>query len=274
MMKSVSRMAKSAMISLGLLMAYQTNATVVEVRTVLGDVQINLFDETTPKTVNNFLSYVNSGAYANNVVHRSEPGFVIQAGGFSYNNSIPLDQVPTGLAVQNEPRLSNVRGTIAMAKLGGDPNSATSQWFINLANNSANLDVQNGGFTVFGQVLGNGMDVLDAIAALPRFNLGGAATAIPLRDYSATDLSNNVDVTDDHLVIVTDIVVIDATTVTNPNLNPTPNTLLNNNSGNGSNGGIDNGGADNGGSGGGSTGKWGLFSLALLVFARRLIKTC
>lgn len=267
MLKSVSRIAKSAMISLGLLMAYQTHATVVEVRTVLGDVQINLFDETTPQTVDNFLSYVNSGAYANNAVHRSEPGFVVQAGGFTYNNSIPLDQVATGMAVQNEPRLSNVRGTIAMAKRGGDPNSATSQWFINLADNSANLDVQNGGFTVFGQVLGNGMDVFDAIAALPRFNLGGATTAIPLRDYSASDLSNNVEITDDHLVIISDVVIIDAATVTNPSLTPTPNTLLNNNSGNGNNG-----GANNGGSGGGSTGKWGLGLLVLSVLTRRFLK--
>ncbi len=74
-------------------------------------------------------------------------------------------------AVTNEPELSNVRGTIAMAKLGTDPNSATNQWFISLADNSANLDVQNDGFTVFGIVMDNGMDIVDVIVALGRFDL-------------------------------------------------------------------------------------------------------
>lgn len=206
-----------------------SHATVVEVRTVLGDFQINLFDETTPETVQNFLQYVSSGAYANNVVHRVEPNFVMQAGGFTYNGSTPLDNVAEGTPVVNEPALSNVRGTISMAKLGGNADSATSQWFINLANNSAgssSLDTQNGGFSAFGQVLGDGMDVVDAISALTRFNLGGATSSLPLRDYTATDLNNDVVITDTHLVIITDIVVVDATTVTNPTLTPTPNTLI------------------------------------------------
>lgn len=210
-----------------LLLPLFSYATVVEVRTVLGDFQINLFDETTPETVQNFLEYVNSGAYANNVVHRVEPNFVMQAGGFTYNGATPLDSVAQGTAVVNEPELSNVRGTISMAKLGGNANSATSQWFVNLANNSANLDSQNGGFSAFGQVLGDGMDVVDAIAALTRFNLGGATNTIPLRDYTVTDLNGNVPITDTHLVIITDIVVIDANTVTNPTLTPEPNTLIN-----------------------------------------------
>ncbi len=206
-----------------------SQATVVEVRTVLGNFQINLFDETTPLTVQNFLQYVNSGAYANNVVHRSVDGFVIQSGGFTYVGPSSLGDVATGSPVNNEPVLSNVRGTIAMAKLGGNENSATSQWFINLDDNSAgssSLDTQNGGFTVFGQVLGDGMDIVDAIAALPTYNFGGAASSIPLRNYTVTDFNSNVDADDTHMVIVTDIVVIDASTVTNPSLNPTPNTLI------------------------------------------------
>tara|TARA_B100000749_G_scaffold254619_1_gene222201 strand:- start:1229 stop:1621 length:393 start_codon:yes stop_codon:yes gene_type:complete len=108
----------------------QAAATVVEIRTNMGNISVNLFDEATPETVENFLEYVNSGAYANNVVHRSEPDFVVQAGGFTYNNTLPLDNVATGVAVVNEPELSNVRGTIAMAKQAGDPNSATSQWLL------------------------------------------------------------------------------------------------------------------------------------------------
>lgn len=225
-LNSIKNTFNSILFSL-LLLPQLSYATVVEVRTVLGDFQVNLFDETTPATVQNFLEYVNSGAYANNVVHRVEPNFVMQAGGFTYNGSTPLDNVTQGTPVTNEPELSNVRGTISMAKLSGNANSATSQWFINLANNSSNLDNQNGGFSAFGQVLGDGMDVVDAIAALTRFNLGGATNTIPLRDFTVTDLNNNTPITDTHLVIITDIVVVDATVVTNPTLNPTPNTLIN-----------------------------------------------
>ncbi len=226
------------------------NATVVEFQTVAGNVQVNLFDETTPETVANFLQYVNSGAYANNVVHRSEPGFVIQAGGFQYNGLLPLDNVPTGASVVNEPVLSNVRGTIAMAKLANDPNSATSQWFFNMADNSANLDISNGGFTVFGQVLGDGMAVLDDIAGLTRFNMGGAATSIPLRNYTTADATNGVEITDEHLVIISDVVVIDSAASTNPDIVPVRNTLINNNGGSGGNAGN---GGNSGSSGGGAT---------------------
>jgi peptidyl-prolyl cis-trans isomerase A (cyclophilin A) len=74
-----------------------------------------------------------------------------------------------------------------MAKLDGDPNSATSEWFINLADNSANLNVQNGGFTVFGRVLGDGMNVMDAINLLPVFALGTVQSQIPLHSTDESD---------------------------------------------------------------------------------------
>jgi len=77
----------------------------------------------------------------------------------------------------------NVRGTVAMAKLGGDPNSATSQWFINMGNNSANLDAQNGGFTVFARVTAPGMVVADRIAALPNVNAGSPFTELPVVNW-------------------------------------------------------------------------------------------
>jgi len=209
------------------LFSYQAVATVIEIRTNMGVITVNLFDEDTPETVENFLDYVNSGAYAYNVVHRLESNFVIQAGGYQYNNELPLDEVATGVPVSNEPVLSNVRGTIAMAKLSGDPNSATSQWYINLSDNSQNLDIQNGGFTVFGQVIENGMTIVDEISELPRFNLGGAATSIPLINYSEDDATNGVEPDEENFVLITDIVVTDAATVTNPDLNPAANTLIN-----------------------------------------------
>ncbi|MCC2606766.1 peptidylprolyl isomerase [Planctobacterium marinum] len=251
-----------AFISVALL-SCQAAATVVEIRTNMGTISVNLFDEDTPETVENFLEYVNSGAYANNVVHRLETDFVIQAGGFQYNNELPLDNVATGVPVVNEPELSNVRGTIAMAKLAGDPNSATSQWYINLADNSQNLDVQNGGFTVFGQVIGDGMNIVDQISELPRFNLGGAATSIPLNNYSEDDAANGVDPDEENFVLITDIVVTDSATVTNPDLNPTPNTLIN--SGNG-------GGSDNPSDGGSSGGALNPLLLIMLSLPALLLR--
>jgi peptidyl-prolyl cis-trans isomerase A (cyclophilin A) len=216
-------------LSLSFLIPLSTHATVVEVRTVLGNIQVNLFDEATPATVNNFLNYVIDDAYNNNVVHRVEPGFVVQAGGFQYNGQLPLDAVPARAPVTNEPVLSNLRGTIAMAKLGGEPDSATSQWFFNLSDNSANLDAQNGGFTVFGQVIGDGMQVVDAIAAIPRFSTDGAFTSWPLRDYDGSS-----DIGEQNLVLITDIVIVpDDVTVTDPVVTPPPTNGGNSDSGGG-----------------------------------------
>lgn len=152
-----------------------------------------------PLTVANFLNYVNRGDYDGMFIHRSAPGFVLQAGGYTFTPADPvndpLDTIVsgTGLAkvledapVVNEFSLSNIRGTIAMAKLGGDPDSATSQWFINLADNSANLDAQNGGFTVFGSIIDNGMTIADEVATFPAYNSSGvepALSALPVADF-------------------------------------------------------------------------------------------
>jgi cyclophilin family peptidyl-prolyl cis-trans isomerase len=156
-----------------------------------------------PITVANFLNYVNSGRYfmtdptthglASSFIHRSVSNFVVQGGGFigTVNPAQPPyaqpTPVPTFSPIHNEPGISNKIGTIAMAKLDGQPNSATSQWFVNLANNGgppANLDTTNGGFTVFGHVTGVGMTIVNAIAAVPIFNLGSPFNSLPLRNYT------------------------------------------------------------------------------------------
>ena len=176
----------------------------VRLTTSLGSIDIALYDQRTPATVANFKNYVDSGRYfitdptTNQIAplfwHRSAPGFVIQSGGFlaTVDPSTPTEVAPTQVqafaAVPNEPGISNERGTIAMAKLGTDPNSATSQWYINLADNGGppnNLDTVDGGFTVFGRVLGDGMTVADAIAALPIFNFGTPFDSLPLRNYTS-----------------------------------------------------------------------------------------
>ena len=159
------------------------DSNALRLTTVLGPIDIALFGQQKPITVSNFLNYVNQGRFfkidptngqlASSFIHRSVPGFVIQGGGWlgTVNPSTPANAQPTQVAafpaIQNEPGISNKRGTIAMAKLADQPNSATSEWFINLADNGGppnNLDTSNGGFTVFGRVVNNGMAVADAIA--------------------------------------------------------------------------------------------------------------
>lgn len=156
-----------------------TSAAVARMQTSLGNFDVQLYDAAAPLTVANFLKYVRAGAYNQSFIHRSVPGFIIQGGGYTWVDKIRV--VPKGAPVQNEfsRTRSNLRGTIAMAKVAGDPDSATSEWFFNLADNSMNLDNQNGGFTVFGKVLFSGMKVVDAIAALPVANAGGAFGKLP-----------------------------------------------------------------------------------------------
>jgi cyclophilin family peptidyl-prolyl cis-trans isomerase len=164
---------------------------------------VELFDadgpgrsRTTPGTAANFLSYVDAGRYANTFIHRSVPGFVIQTGGYALENGLP--HIETFAPIQNEFGTSNTRGTVAMAKLGSDapgggPDSATSEWFVNLADNSANLDAQNGGFTAFGRILGTGMSLFDAIATqVPRYDIRSATGNGALNETPLLNIPNPV----------------------------------------------------------------------------------
>jgi peptidyl-prolyl cis-trans isomerase A (cyclophilin A) len=154
-----------------------TADTLLRMQTDLGGIDIQLFDTQAPLTVANFLNYVNRGAYDGTFIHRSVPGFVVQGGGYIFDGppgsffSDGTSHIPTDPPVVNEAdpvNRTNVRGTLAMAKTS-DPDSATSEWFFNLADNPTLDDPNNsGGFTVFGQVTGNGMAVVDAVAGLSR----------------------------------------------------------------------------------------------------------
>lgn len=200
------------------------NATVVEFQTSLGNFRVNLYDTYTPATVRNFLRYVNSGRYTNTVIHSSQEDFVIQGGGYTYDGGLPLDEILTYPPVEAEQVLSNVRGTIGMARRGNRRNSATSQWFFNVDDNQNSLDWPNGGYAVFGVVEDDGMDIVDAIAALPNFDIGSRIDDIPLRDYTEEDLANGAPIDENNLVIINAIVVIDTTEDTAAGLDPPPNT--------------------------------------------------
>lgn len=163
---------------------------VVRFATFAGAFDVEMFADRTPLTVANFFNYMNDGVYDTTFFHRSvttPTPFVIQGGGFTANNQ--FSSIPQNPPVQNEPGISNLRGTIAMAKLGNNPNSATNQFFFNLSNNSGNLDQQNGGFTVFGEITNlQGLSILDALAAFETVNASqtnGAFNEIPVRDAEA-----------------------------------------------------------------------------------------
>ncbi len=157
-------------------------------------IEFELFDDKAPVTVANFLRYVRGLApsdFDDVFFHRLIPGFVLQGGGFETGS--PGTHIATDPEVHNEfnpldTERSNLVGTVAMAKTGLGPHTGTSEWFVNLGNNAGNLDSQNGGFTVFAKVT-QGMNVVNAIAALNRFNLagslGGPFTDLPLQNYNA-----------------------------------------------------------------------------------------
>jgi peptidyl-prolyl cis-trans isomerase A (cyclophilin A) len=161
-------------------------ATVVRILTPMGPIDVTLLDQAVPTTVNNFLSYVRDGAYSNTFIHRSvsvaRGGIgIIQGGGFTWidaANAVPgtVPAKPAIVLEASNERL-NARGTIAMARTNA-PNSATSQWFINVADNSTSLGVANGGgYAVFGRVSAPGMVVADAIAAMRTVQATGCGAA-------------------------------------------------------------------------------------------------
>jgi len=148
-----------------LLISLNTFASNPQVRIVTnkGNIEIELNQAKAPKTVKNFLRYVNNGHYSNTVFHRVIKGFMIQGGGFDQR----FQKKPTEQAIVNEADngLKNNRGTIAMARTNV-PHSATAQFFINTANNNSlnhtGKDMRGWGYAVFGKVT-KGMDVVDNI---------------------------------------------------------------------------------------------------------------
>lgn len=170
------------------LVSFATTAaasSLVQFHTPLGDWVLELYDDDKPVTVENFKHYIVDGRFRDTFVQRHEPAFVIQGGGYWVTNrSTPtaqLDVVLTYGMITNEYQVgrtfSNGYGTIAMARQGGNTNSATSQWFINLTNN-AFLDQVDGGFTVFGRTL-VGTNVLNRFYPPPGTSSGIYRAQVP-----------------------------------------------------------------------------------------------
>lgn len=153
----------------------------VRFRTSLGDFVMEMEPQRSPNTVANFLQYVDDDFYDNTIVHRVVPGFVIQGGGFTSGLVQKTPRAPIDGEAPNG--LSNVRATVAMALSAGNPDSGTSQWFVNLVDNTF-LDRQN--FTVFARVV-EGMNIVDQIATVQTTSRNGFDD-VPVTDVIVFDV--------------------------------------------------------------------------------------
>lgn len=182
-------------------------------------IDISLYDNDAPITVTNFTSNIDTGTFDNLFFNRNIANFFAQAGGYSFNPDDGgfsytggvfnggLQPTAAATTIDNEFKLSNLRGTLAMAKDSGDTRSSALEWFINLSDNTFLDDSfvnANDGFTVFGEILDNGMETVDQIASIPTFDLtadidlDSAFSDIALVDF--TSGSNTNDINDKNLV--------------------------------------------------------------------------
>lgn len=146
-----------------------------------GEIVVELYDSYAPQTVANFYRYVAAGFYSNTLIHRVDRDFVVQGGGYR-SGMVEKTPLYAPIPLESNNNLSNLRGTIAMARRN-EPNSATSQFFFNVVDNTG-LDYQspaNPGYTVFGRII-SGLNTLDAI------------NVVPVYRYSSTDLQPQTEV--------------------------------------------------------------------------------
>lgn len=161
----------------------------VLLETSMGNITIEIDRANAPNTAENFLTYVDDGYFVETIFHRVIPNFMIQGGGLTADMR---DKPSRHASIKNEANngLKNDRGTVAMARTG-DPHSATSQFFINHANNGflnhSSETAQGWGYAVFGKVT-DGMDIVDSIAAVSTSNNGGHGN-VPLQTITITGAS-------------------------------------------------------------------------------------
>jgi peptidyl-prolyl cis-trans isomerase A (cyclophilin A) len=187
-----------------------------------GTVQVDLFNDLTPLSVNNFLqNYVATNKYNNTMINRSvSPGVlplgtaagtpaptfgVVQGGGSNADAS----DIATAAPINLEYSRANTRGTIGMARTT-DPNSATSGWYFNTTDNTTAFspNANSQGYAVFGWVVGTGMAAIDSIAAVPTFNYNGGFASLPLQNFTAADYGSSTSNPLAHIVVLNSVTVI------------------------------------------------------------------
>ena len=160
MSEQMLKQALAVMTVAAMSMSVWAQNTIVEMKTNLGSIEIELFNDKAPISTNNFIEYANAGFYNGTIFHRVIPGFMIQGGGMDTQ----MNEKTTRASIVNESAngLKNSRGTLAMARTN-NPNSASSQFFINTVDNDfLNKSPMNAGYAVFGKVI-KGMDIVSEI---------------------------------------------------------------------------------------------------------------
>jgi peptidyl-prolyl cis-trans isomerase A (cyclophilin A) len=186
MFKRIMMVLAALSLSAGIACAEGKKNPVVDMETSLGKIKIELFEKEAPISVKNFLDYAKSGFFNDTIFHRVIPGFMIQGGGFTADRK----QKPTNAAIKNEAAngLKNDRGTIAMARTSV-PDSATAQFFINVANNNMlnRPNPDGAGYAVFGKVI-EGMDVVDKIVNVKTQNVNMVFQNVPVQPVLITSV--------------------------------------------------------------------------------------
>ncbi len=187
-LKALPRRAALSLLTASLATALATPAAAqeaprVKLATTAGDIVVEVYPDKAPKTVENFLQYVQGKHYDGTIFHRVIEGFMIQGGGFTPDMQQKATRAP--IPLETRPELKNDRGTIAMARTA-NPSSATAQFFINVVDNrNLNAPLPDGhGYAVFGKVV-QGMDVVDKIKAVPTGSRG------PFQNVPATPVVIN-----------------------------------------------------------------------------------
>lgn len=205
------------------------DATIVELDTSVGKVRVNLYDDITPNTVANFLHYVTKGTYTNNVVHRAQvdldnlKNISLEMGGYFYEPGFPKPSVEVDEGVVRENKLSHVHYTVSTVISNDTLNTSTSKFSFNTGDNSADFDL--GMRSVFGEVTADSRDILDAMTSVPIFAIDKSNISLltPLRNYSSDDYDNDVEMTEEHFIIIHSATIFDAATDTAAGLSPPVN---------------------------------------------------
>ena len=185
----------------------------VRMTTSVGKIDVELFSDVAPNTVANFLRYVSADSYTDTIFHKVKSNAagtstILLGGAFALEGA-SVDFITTFGNVDNEFSLPDTRGTLAMYKQHESPDSASDQWFFNVTDNSAKFGSDNnGGYTVFGRVIENGLQRVDTIAGLKTYDLSslvgiGAFKKTPLYNYDPSET-----VAADNLVVATSVAVL------------------------------------------------------------------